>query len=62
MVHNTTYKVVQNITKVIHEGLPSYEDALYCMEMLMSQGKTDLEIVEFKAPITGLGRDPDLHH
>lgn len=58
-----TYKVVQHITKVIADDIPSHEEALYCLEIHSSQGLSNLEVIENPLPaITGMGRDPDLHH
>tara|TARA_B100000029_G_scaffold180107_1_gene177712 strand:+ start:3722 stop:3892 length:171 start_codon:yes stop_codon:yes gene_type:complete len=53
-------RIVETDTeKVICEGLSSYEEAWVTIEQLPRKNK--LEIQEYKVPITGLGRDPDLH-
>ena len=58
-----TYKVVQHISKVIADNIPSHEEAIYCMDNFISQGYSNLEVIENPLPeVTGLGRDPDLHH
>ena len=45
--------------EVICDGLTSYDDAWMTIEQLPAKHK--LEIEEYKIPVTGLGRDPDLH-
>ena len=56
------YRIVKNIKEVVQDKLLSKEEANYCMEFLTSNGMTDLQIEEVRREITGLGRDPDLHH
>ncbi len=56
------FRVIKNLKEVIQDNLSSKEDAQYCLDVLSSNGMTDLAIEEIKPEITGLGRDPDLHH
>ena len=55
------YRVVKNIKEIIQDNLLSYEEAVYCMEFLISNGMSGLVIEEVKPDINRLGRDPDLH-
>jgi len=45
--------------KVICDGLNTYEQAWEALEQIIPNAK--LAIEEYKKPVTGLGRDPDLH-
>jgi|TARA_B100001758_G_scaffold239128_1_gene243105 hypothetical protein len=57
----TQYRIIGK--SIIHDNLPSYEDALYCLDMEKNlRPSEDISIEEVKIPtVKGLGRDPDLH-
>ena len=44
---------------IICDGLSTHEEAWEIVEQ--SPNKKDLVIEEYKKPVKGLGRDPDLH-
>ena len=50
------YRIIS--IKILEDGL-SEKDAQTAYEMYKAQGRNDISIE--KIPITGLGRDPDLH-
>ena len=51
--------VETNTQKVICDGFKSLEEAWETKEQLPAKHK--LEIEEYKIPVKGLGRDPDLY-
>ena len=64
MVENkiSYFRVIKNLKEIIQDNIASYDEAIYCMEFLNSNGMTNLEVEEIKPEIKGLGRDPDLYH
>ena len=55
-----SFRIVETHTeKVICDGLSTHEEAWEIVEQ--SPNKKDLVIEEYKKPVKGLGRDPDLH-
>ena len=59
-----TYNIVDSRGNIIHEKLPSKEEAHEIIAMMQSQGTdtSDFSIEELQHyTVTGLGRDPDLH-
>ena len=57
------FKIVDTITqKVIYDKLMSYEEAWTVYEQIPRCGSYNkFEIKEYKIPVKGLGRDPDLY-
>ena len=57
------FKIVNTVTqKVLYDNLMSYEEAWTVYEQIPRCGSYNkLKIEEYKIPIKGLGRDPDLH-
>jgi hypothetical protein len=57
------FKIVNTVTqKVIYDNLMSYEEAWTVYEQTqMCNSYIKFKIEEYKIPIKGLGRDPDLH-
>jgi len=57
------FKIVNTVTqKVIYDNLMSYEEAWTVYEQTqMCNPYIKFKIEEYKIPIKGLGRDPDLH-
>jgi hypothetical protein len=59
---SSLYRIVKITKEVLFDNITSYDEAFQCYEMLSEQGNTGLEIEEIPStPISGLGRDPDLH-
>ncbi len=57
------FKIVDTVTqKVLYDNLTSYEEAWTVYEQIPRCGSYNkFKIEEYKIPIKGLGRDPDLH-
>ena len=57
------FKIVDTVTqKVIYDNLMSYEEAWTVYEQTqMCDSYSKFKIEEYKIPIKGLGRDPDLY-
>jgi len=56
------YRIVNTRNEVVYNDITSYEEAWEIFEQIkVSHNGSQLEIEEYKTPITGLGRDPDLH-
>ena len=56
------YRVINTTKEVIYDNITSYEEAWTILEQTKLAGSYEnLDIEEYKKPITGLGRDPDLH-
>ena len=60
------FKIVDTVTqKVLYDNLTSYEEAWTVYEQIPKCGSCGsydkFEIEEYKIPVKGLGRDPDLY-
>ena len=56
------YRILNDIGEIVQEGITSYEEAWTAVQC--SHGGADIykySIEEYVLPVTGLGRDPDLH-
>ena len=55
-----SFRIVEtNTQKVVFDGFTSYTEAWETLEQLPISAELDIE--EYKIPVTRLGRDPDLH-
>ena len=55
-----SFRIVETHTqKVICDGLASYAEAWEALEQIPISAELDIE--EYRKPVTRLGRDPDLH-
>ena len=55
-----SFRIVEMHTqKVVCDGFTSYTEAWATLEQLPISAELDIE--EYKKPVTRLGRDPDLH-
>ncbi len=55
------YRVIRDTGEVLQDNIPSYEEAWELMYQLTPNFCAELKIEEYVEPVTGFGRDPDLH-
>ena len=56
---SSMYRILSDIKEVIQENISSYDEAWEILQM--TPNNSNFTIEEYKLPVTGLGRDPDLH-
>ncbi len=56
---SSKYRILSGIKEVIQENISSYDEAWEILQM--TPNNSNFTIEEYKLPVTGLGRDPDLH-
>ena len=56
---SSKYRILSGIKEVIQENISSYDEAWEILQMTANNSNFTIE--EYKLPVTGLGRDPDLH-
>jgi len=55
---SSMFRILNDIEEVIQENITSYDEA---WEIVLRNPNNKLKIEKYKIPVTGLGRDPDLH-
>ncbi len=56
------YRIVNSDTQeILFDSMSSYDEAWSVVQQLPNGHSLPLIIEEYKLPVTGLGRDPDLH-
>mgnify|MGYP001330788166 FL=1 len=55
---SSMFRILNDIEEVIQENITSYDEA---WEIVLRNPSNKLKIEKYKIPVTGLGRDPDLH-
>ena len=57
----TMFRIVNTDTNdLVQDYIPSYDEAWVVLQQLPNP-EASWSIEEYKLPVTGLGRDPDLH-
>ena len=56
---SSKYRILSGNKEVIQENISSYDEAWEILQM--TPNNSNITIEEYKLPVTGLGRDPDLH-
>ena len=56
------YRIINSDTQeILFDGISTYDEAWSVIQQMPGSLPPSVKIEEYKIPVTGLGRDPDLH-